>query len=146
MKFPHYELSHTIVIDKELKNGNNGQSKHWSSSHKERTQWTRSLHSAHVETLNGTEFDFHAYHECVSPDSKIGIVITRVLGKGQRKWDADSVLRGNAKQLIDSLVEAGVARDDSPKYVEFALGLQDDSKRSSLESGYVRVEIHAQVS
>jgi hypothetical protein len=137
-----YEKEYRIVIDKELKNGNGGQSKHWSASAQERKQWTRALSSAYVQTLNGTEFDFYAYHECVAPDEKIGIVITRFLAKGQRKWDADSVLRGNAKQLVDSLVEAGVARDDSPRYIEFVYGRQDDSQRKELESGYVTIDVY----
>ena len=71
--------------------------------------------------------------ECVAfPfDRKVDIIITRVLGKGQRFWDQDSVLRGNAKQLLDSLVDAGVLNDDSIKWVGRCLGSQDASRRES---------------
>ena len=138
-----YQKSYQIVIDRELKNGNNGQTKHWSSSHREREKWAESLCTAYVNTLNGTEFPLDVFLACPAPDEKQGLVITRWVAKGQRKWDADSVLRGTAKQLIDSLIEAGVARDDSPKYIEFVLGLQDDSQRKKLSSGYVTVDVYS---
>lgn len=137
-----YEKEYRIVVDKELKNSNNGQSKHWSASHKERKAWVNALANAHVVSKNGTEFHLDDYLACGAPDGKQGLVITRWLGKGQRLWDADSVLRGNAKQLVDSLIEAGVARDDSPKYIQFCHGLQCDSQRSELKSGYVTIDVY----
>lgn len=137
-----YEKQYRIVVDKELKNANNGQSKHWSASHKERKAWVNALANAYVVSKNGTEFHLDAYLACGAPDDLQGLVITRWLGKGQRLWDADSVLRGNAKQLVDSLIEAGVARDDSPKYIKFVHGLQCDSQRSELKSGYVTIDVY----
>ncbi len=137
-----YTKSYRIVIDKELRNGNNGQTKHWTGSHKERQQWTRAIASAYAISINGTEFPLDAFLTCSSPDEKQGLVITRWLSKGQRLWDADSVLRGNAKQLIDALIEAGVARDDSPKYIEWVHGLQCERNRKELDSGYVTVDVY----
>lgn len=134
--------SYRIVVDRELKNGNNGQSKHWSGSHKERQGWTQAINNAYAISTNGTEFPLDTFLACSAPDDLQGLVITRFLAKGQRKWDADSVLRGNAKQLVDSLIEAGVARDDSPKYIDFVYGLQDDSQRGELESGYVTIDVY----
>ena len=34
-------------------------------------------------------------------------LVNRMLGPNQWKWDADSVLRGSAKELIDALVAVG---------------------------------------
>ncbi|MCP4887507.1 MAG: hypothetical protein GY904_12940 [Planctomycetaceae bacterium] len=82
--------------------------------------------------------------ECASPNSKQGLVITRWLGKGQRLWDADSVLRGEAKQLVDAMIDAGVARDDSPKYITFVHGLQCDLQRKEIQSGYVTIDVYQQ--
>jgi hypothetical protein len=49
------------------------------------------------------------------------------------------VLRGNAKQLVDGLIEMGVAKDDSLKYLLFVIGLQSDADR---EIGpYTTVEV-----
>ena len=68
-----------------------------------------------------------------------GLLITRHLGKNQRYLDPDSVLRGNAKQLVDSLIEIGVAPDDSIKHLKFVIGLQSDKHR---ELGpYTSVEV-----
>ena len=57
------------------------------------------------------------------------LIITRVLGKNQRLWDSDSVLRGSAKQMIDAIVGTGLLKDDSPKHVALVIGQQDDSRR-----------------
>ena len=59
--------------------------------------------------------------------SPVTIIVTRVLGKGERKWDADSVLRGSCKQLIDAIVATGLLVDDGPKYVALVVGQQDDT-------------------
>ena len=65
--------------------------------------------------------------------------MTRQLGKNQKWYDPDSVLRGYAKQAIDSLIEIGVAPDDSIKHLKFVIGLQCDESR---ELGpYTSVEV-----
>jgi hypothetical protein len=48
------------------------------------------------------------------------LVLTRVLGRGQRLFDEDN-LAGGAKQMIDAMVRCGWFKDDSPTYlsVEF---------------------------
>lgn len=61
--------------------------------------------------------------------SRVDVKLTRVLGKGERLWDADSVLRGNAKELIDSLVALGWFHDDGPKWIRHCDGRQDNSRR-----------------
>jgi hypothetical protein len=66
----------------------------------------------------------------------VGIQVERCLGPRERHWDADSILRGSAKQLIDSLVEVGLLTDDSTQYIVWAVGTQS-SERS--EESHVRV-------
>lgn len=61
----------------------------------------------------------------------VEIRITRILGAGQRLWDADSVGRGNAKELIDSLVELGWFADDGPKWITHCDYRQDAKSRAS---------------
>ena len=61
----------------------------------------------------------------------VTIHITRVLGSGQRFFDADSLLRGNSKELIDALVAVGWFLDDGPKYVHEVTASQDASQRAN---------------
>ena len=115
----------TIVVNLELKNGNTGRSKHWSSASRDKKAFLRAIGEA-VETW----------------DVPVDITVTRVLAKGQRLWDADSVLRGNAKELIDTLVTRKYIVDDGPKYVKTCTGKQlvvDDRP----ESGYIIIDITA---
>ena len=130
----------TIIIDKKLKNGNNGQSKHWSGSYAERKAWITAVGNSLVTDEKGESHTLGAFFDPSPSDKKIGMVITRVLGKGERQWDPDSVLRGNAKQLVDSLVDYGVCSDDSPSFVDFVIGIQDESSRGS--GPITKVEIY----
>ncbi len=136
------ELQYTIILDRELKNANNGQSKHWSTSHKERQAWAVAVRDGWIKDVSGVESHTDDWWECASdPDTKIGLIVTRHLGKRQRLWDSDSVLRGNAKQCIDALISAGMAVDDSPAFVEWTIGVQDDSNK---EAGpYTTIEVYA---
>lgn len=71
---------------------------------------------------------------------KVDIVLVRILGKRERLWDSDSILRGNAKQLLDSLVaDAGWFADDGPKYIRLVLGDQDDTRRHEGPAVEIRV-------
>ncbi len=122
------ELLFTVKVYHKLKNNNNGQSKHWSQSHSERKKWMKALETAEVETVNGDVFGFHEFATHVLSGEplaqKVGIEVHRVLGPRERHWDADSVLRGTAKQLVDSLVESRYLTDDNIKHIVWALGTQ----------------------
>ena len=122
------ELLFTIKVYHKLKNNNNGQTKHWSQSHSERKKWMKALVSAEVETVNGDVFGFHEFATHVLSGEplaqKVGIEVHRVLGPRERHYDPDSVLRGNAKQLVDSLVESNYLQDDNIKCILWALGTQ----------------------
>ena len=88
----------TIRIFRELNNGNTGRSKHWSSAHRERNAWRRAVQAAVVIPDNEPEIAYLDYVTKPS-DEKIGLIIRRVLGAKQRLWDADSILRGSAKEF-----------------------------------------------
>ncbi len=126
------ELLFTVKIYHKLKNNNNGQTKHWSSSHSERKKWMKALDNAEVETANGDVFGFHEFATHVLSGEpvaqKVGIEVHRVLGPRERHWDADSVLRGSAKQLVDSLVESNYLTDDNIKHILWALGTQSSGR------------------
>lgn len=124
-----------IEIPMKLKNNNQGQGRHWYGSHKERAIASQAVAKARVWQPSTSESRI-----CVSlpewlsgldrkADQKIGLVVWRMLGKGERLWDSDSVLRGNYKQIQDALIQHGLAPDDSPKYIEWVLGRQEDRLR-----------------
>ncbi len=109
------ELPITLWLPLPLSNNNTGQSRHWSAAYKDKATFANTLTNL---KLKGTP-----------PPYKQRVTVTRILGKGERLWDADSVLRGNAKQLIDAMVDAGFFVDDSPKHITEVFGKQDDQKR-----------------
>lgn len=117
-----------------LSNQNVGRSRHWSSASKVKSKWVNSLKGADVVTGTGVHFDLPTFHAEVLNGNplaqRVGIVTTRVLGKGMRLWDFDSIGRGDCKEAIDSIVKCGILSDDSPKHVAWWLGQQDDSQRS----------------
>ena len=123
-----FHLDYTIRIFRELNNGNSGRSKHWTHAHSERRAWRKALDNACVILSNGDELAFYDYVR-EPPDYMQGLIVRRVLRAKQSRYDCDSLLRGNAKECIDSLVEAGVAKDDNTKYIEWVIGVQDADRR-----------------
>lgn len=61
----------------------------------------------------------------------VRITVTRILGKGQRLWDYDSGLRGNWKEIQDTLVNLGWFHDDSPKWIKGIVFEQDDTNKAN---------------
>ena len=124
----------TLTIYKELKNNNVGRSAHWSSAHKSKREWANALKAADVLTETGVHFSLSEFHNDVLANThlqqRVGIAVRRVLGKRQRFWDADSILRGNFKECLDSVVDTGLLLDDSTKHVAWCVGIQDDSRKS----------------
>ncbi len=107
----------SVRFEIELDNGNTGRGNQWFSSARLRKQYERQLLS---EGFLREPFGF-----------PVRLELTRILGPNQRKWDADSILRGNAKEIIDAMVAIGFFVDDSPKYIVSVIGLQDDNDRKS---------------
>ena len=105
-----------LFIPIPLSNNNTGQSRHWSAANKQKQLFGKTLMALGLKAI--------------PPTHKQRVTITRILGKGERLWDADSVLRGNAKQLLDSLVDAGYFIDDGPNYITEVLGKQDADRRT----------------
>lgn len=99
-------ILHSAELPVELNNGNDGRGGKWFSSAKVRTK---------IEALLRAEG--HAMQQPIST-GKVSILITRILGPRQQKWDADSYQRGNLKELIDALVVCGWFVDDGPKFIE----------------------------
>lgn len=115
----------TILLPMALSNNNAGQTRHWTAAAEQKQEFEYALHRLR---LRGTP----------SP-LRQRVTITRILGRGERLWDADSVLRGNAKQLLDALVDAGYFVDDGPRYISEVTGKQDDSRRK--DGPAIKVEI-----
>jgi len=99
-------ILHSAELPIELNNGNDGRGGRWFSSAKVRTK---------IEALLRAEG--HTMQQPIS-SGKVSILITRILGPRQQKWDADSYQRGNLKELIDALVVCGWFVDDGPKFIE----------------------------
>jgi hypothetical protein len=100
-----------------------------------------------IELTNANKGRGHSWHATAASRKKIAkaltgerrepfafpvaIRITRILGPSQRLWDADSCGRGNAKELVDSLVEAGWFHDDGPRWITHCDYRQDSQSRAS---------------
>lgn len=136
----------TIFLPMKLKNNNQGQGHHWSGSHKERRTASEAVSNATFgyTMSDHTKISYKLSEWLSGPNyvsgSKLGLVVWRVLGPRERLWDADSVLRGNYKQIQDALIEAGLAEDDSPKYIDWVLGRQDKERRD--EGSCVEIELY----
>lgn len=93
----------SVELPVELTNGNDGRGSKWFRSAKVREQMEKLLRSLG-----------HVYSPIGFP---VVIKVTRLLGKGQRLWDASSGFRGNWKELEDAMVVCGWFHDDSPKWI-----------------------------
>ncbi len=97
-------IIHTAEFQIELTNGNDGRGGRWFSSSRMRKQ---------IEEILRADG-----HKRKSPfDGSVSLMVTRVLGARQKRWDADSFQRGNLKELIDALVVLGWFVDDGPKFI-----------------------------
>lgn len=54
----------------------------------------------------------------------VNLVVRRILGKRQRWFDPDSILRGNAKEIVDAIVDHGFLSGDGYPAVGFVAGVQ----------------------
>ena len=104
-----------LTLPIELTNGNEGRSKHWAPAHKRRREYELAIRAE--------------YPRPKKVKTPCRMTVTRVLGKRQRKFDADSLGRGNAKEIIDALVAVGFLPDDGPRHVVEVTYRQDDSVR-----------------
>ncbi len=109
-----------------LTNDNEGRTHHFSSARKRRLALENDLR-------------LYGFFRHQAPLFKQKVTLTRLLGPGERFWDWDSVLRGNAKELIDALAALKFFLNDSPRWVVGVSALQDDRLRKL--GGGVRIVI-----
>lgn len=110
------DLIKKITLPIKLTNNNDGQTRHFGMSANQRKKYAKIIRAKFGQQQPFKE--------------RVLILVVRVLGKGQRLWDQSSVLRGNWKQIEDSLVECGFMQDDGPEFVSLAIGDQDNSDRT----------------
>ena len=119
-----------ITILDNISNRNDGQGRHWSTSNKARKRLLTACKGARFERFEQGQWVQSSIKDCMVPSCmEVDMVATRILGPNQRLWDADSVLRGEFKQLLDSLVELKIIEDDGPKYIKHVLGTQNSNNR-----------------
>ena len=111
------DLVLTVKVPVKLSNNNAGQGNSWHKSANDRKKIEKLLKSMRLQR---EPFK----HPCT-------IEIIRVLGHRQRLWDFDSIGRGSAKQLIDSLVAVGWFFDDKPEHIRGCFYHQDNSQREN---------------
>lgn len=112
----HDDLLKRITLPIKLTNYNDGQTRHFGMAASQRKKYEKI-----IQAKFGKQKPFNI---------PVQIVVVRILGKGQRLWDYSSVLRGNWKQIEDSLVACGFLHDDGPEYVRLVVGIQDASDRT----------------
>jgi len=110
------ETRGSMILPIELTNGNDGRGNAWYSTKDQRKKYEKLLRKM---DLVREPFDF-----------PVKVSVVRVLGKGQRLWDSSSVLRGNWKEIEDSLVACGWFKDDSVKHIVHTVGYQDETRRN----------------
>jgi hypothetical protein len=104
-----------VTLPIELTNGNDGRGSRWFKSSNVRKKLEATL-----RTLGLVRTPF---------DRPVRLSVIRIIGKGQRLWDASSVGRGNWKELEDAMVVCGWFVDDGPKWIKSVSFYQDDSQR-----------------
>lgn len=115
-----------LIMPVRLVNNNDGQKRHWYLSAEARAE---------------LGMQFKAWFPGRRPlGYPVKVIVTRILGKGQRLWDEDSIGRGNAKQIIDSLVGCRFFHDDKPKWIAKVDYAQDDTQRLEYPRVSVRIE------
>lgn len=108
-------MTESVILPIELTNDNDGRGHKWFNSARRRNEIEALLRAS---GLVRTPFDH-----------PVQLVVTRILGKGQRFWDFSSGLRGNWKEIEDALVACGWFHDDSAKWITQVDFRQDASRR-----------------
>jgi hypothetical protein len=109
----------------ELKNRNDGRGHKYYRAKKDRDHFERVLRLMKAER---DPFGF-----------PVILHLTRILGARQQLVDEDSLLRGNAKELIDALVAVGWFKDDNPASIVSAQGFQINYHREAGPATFVEV-------
>ena len=119
-------LIHSATLPIELTNSNDGRGYSFHRTNKRRNSIEGTLR---ILGHQRTPFAF-----------PVRLMITRILGKKQRLWDEDSILRGSAKELLDSLVAVGWLNDDGPEWVRKVIGNQEIPPKR--DQPMVRIDVY----
>lgn len=111
------ELLLEQLLPIKLENQNQHQSRDWRAAVNRRKKYERLLR---YKKLVRKPFRF-----------PVQVIVTRILGPREQKWDHSSIGRGNYKEIEDSLVSLGWFNDDSPKWIVETRFKQDDSQRKN---------------
>ena len=125
--YPPGVLLHSAILPIGIINDNDGRTKHYGVSKDRRLRYERKLRSlGFAREPFGQQTD---------------VVVTHILGPGQKKLDQSSILRGNYKEIEDALVWLGWWHDDAPPYIRFVLPDQDTTQRDIGPA--IRIDVYA---
>lgn len=122
----HTDPAIDVILPVELTNGNDGRG----------GKWYKSATVRKAMSIDLLEFRRKPF------ELPTRVVVTRILGHNQRLWDSSSILRGNWKEIEDSLVCLGWWWDDGPKWITETIGQQDYSQRGNGPAVRVQVFVH----
>lgn len=126
------KLLFTMILKTSLTNRNQGQGRHWASTHKDRKAADGWVANSMVAVYDEDQVSVAPFKDTLAGTQLTDLValrIVRVLGKNQRLFDFDSLGRGCSKQIIDAIVGTGLLADDNPKHVGLVIFDQDASRR-----------------
>ena len=110
-------LLHSAILPIKLTNGNLGRGFNWYQKANERNE---------IEAILRCDgFIRKPFDGCVD------VHLTRILGPREQLWDSNSGLRGNAKELFDSLVVLGWFHDDDTNWIHETRFFQDNKQRKN---------------
>ena len=108
-------LLDSVIIPIALTNENQGRTKHFGAAAARKKKYLKQLAAL---GFNRKPFE-----------RRVDIVVTRILGPGQRLMDSSSLLRGNWKEIEDALVQLGWFHDDDTYWIRLTLAMQDVDHR-----------------
>ena len=104
-----------ILLPIELTNGNDGRKKSWFKASR-----IRKTYEDLLRLQFGTRSPFSV---------PVNVVVVRILGLTCQMWDSSSILRGNYKEIEDSMVACGWFHDDNSRWIKSTFGVQDSTRR-----------------
>lgn len=110
-----------LFLEIPLTNRNSGQGNAWYATHKQKQECVEYL------KLNNKVRST----PILGP---VALRVVRLYSGRSRAWDSDSILRGNLKQILDSMCSVGWFIDDGPNYIMQTVGEQQktDGKTGTL--------------
>lgn len=121
------ELLLSIRIPVKLVNVNRGYGSNWFAPAQKRKQYERLLRRHGFTRLRPFRWP-------------VSLVVTRILGSGERAWDYANIPYSSYKQLQDALVACGYFHDDSTDWIRDVQFRQDDSQRELGPA--VQIDVH----